>query len=208
MRFAFLLVPCILLAGCDPVPTQSVAEGAAMEVETNEALAQAHLVSIGNAQVQARALCIVDTDRNGAGEFLFLDELTGARPARTPGQGLRMSLLIDEFKHRSVGGFVEVHGYLYLLLLPGKDGTWVDEGEADSVTDEMRWRCYAWPVEYGRTGRRSFFIDESGVVRAREAPGLSGTHAPDADAAFDGGEPAWPPCAEVPDRTEPAEPGE
>jgi hypothetical protein len=166
-----------------------------MVIDTNEALAETHLGSIVSAQIQARAIGVTDVDKNGAGEFLFLDELTGARPTRTPGRGLRRSFLIDEFKHRSTGAYVEVHGYLYRLFLPGPNGTWIDEGEPDPTAVEMRWRCYAWPVEYGRTGRRTFFVDESGVVRSQEAPALSGTHAPEANAALgEDGEPAWAPC--------------
>ena len=88
-----------------------------------------------------------------------------------------------------------MHGYLYRLFIPGEKGGFVDSGAADADLSEGRWRCYAWPVEYGRTGRRSFFVDESGKVLVEEAPALSGAHAPEPDTALGGGEdgkePTW-----------------
>ncbi len=169
-----------------------------MEIETNEALTISHLRSMVSAQIQARSLNIVDTDDDRRGEFLFLDELSGARPTRTPGKGLRIPLLMNAFKYRSSGGYAGVHGYLYRLFLPGPGGTWVEAGETDPDESETHWRCYAWPRDYGGTGRRSFYVDVDGTVRAEEAPGLSGAHAPEADAALGGGddgkEPVWAPC--------------
>ena len=190
MRAAAVVLLSVMLIGCDPVPKQTVAERAAMEIETNEALTISHLRSMVSAQIQAKSLNIVDTDEDGRGEFLFLDELSGARPTRAPGKGLRIPLLMDAFKHRGAGGFVEVHGYLYRLFLPGPDGTPVDGKEADPAGSALRWCCYAWPVEYGRSGRRSFYVDESGTVRGEELPGLSGAHAPEAD----GKAAVWAPC--------------
>ena len=197
MRFIAVVLVSILLASCEPLPKQTAAEAAAMEIETNEALAESHLRSIVSAQSQVKALCVVDTDQDGSGEFLFLDELSGARPARAPGAGLRVSLLIGEFKRRGVGGYVDVHGYLYRLFLKGPDGRCIDEGKPDTGMAEMQWCCYAWPAAYGRTGRRSFYVNEYGIVRAEEAPALSGAHAPDPETALgestDRSSPAWKP---------------
>ena len=62
MRFGATLVLFILLVGCDPVPKQTVAEHAAMEIETNQALTASHLRSMVSAQTQAKALNVVDKD--------------------------------------------------------------------------------------------------------------------------------------------------
>lgn len=198
MRFIAVVLVSICLVSCDPLPKQTVAEAAAMEIEANEALAESHLRSIVSAQSQVKALGVVDTDQDGSGEFLFLDELSGARPPRGPGAGLRASLLIGEFKRRGVGGYVDVHGYLYRLFLAGADGRSIDEGVPDTGLAEMQWCCYAWPADYGRTGRRSFYVNEYGIVCAEEAPALSGAHAPDPKTALgegaDRSSPAWKPA--------------
>jgi hypothetical protein len=39
-----------------------------------------------------------------------------------------------------------------------------------------RWSAYAWPEEYGWTGRRSFFINESGRIYSGEDAALTGRH--------------------------------
>jgi hypothetical protein len=198
MRFAVVITLSILFVGCDPVPKQTAAEQAELTVETNEALAVSNLRSMVSAETKAKALCVVDVDDDGWGEFLFLNELAGARAPRGPGRGLPIPLLPDAFKHRGAGGFVEVHGYLYRLFLIDAGGTPLDDGAADPTQAEVKWSCYAWPVEYGRSGRLSFYADETGVVRAEEAPGLSGAHAPEAAATLvrgdDGKQPAWSPC--------------
>jgi hypothetical protein len=208
MKSLAVVVLAVLFSGCNPVPTQTVAARAAMDMATNEALAIAHLRSLVSAQATAKALNVVDTDGDGWGEFLFLDELSGARPPRAPGTGMRTPLLIDEFRHHGMGGYVEVHGYLYRLFLPRGAGEYADEGPADGALAEVHWCGYAWPLEYGRTGCRSFYVDEYGTVRAAEAPALSGSHAPRANAAsgggFDGTEVSWAPCAEEAVTTAPA----
>jgi Protein of unknown function (DUF2950) len=196
MRIAFALLLAVGFASCDAVVVESGVDRATLDMEVNETLTISHIKSIVGAQTQVQALSVVDTDADGTGEYLFLDELSGARLPRAPGSGLRFPLVIDDFKHRGSGNFAEVHGYLYRLFIPGGEGGEVDHGVADADLSEARWSCYAWPAEYGRTGRRSFFVNETGVVRAKEAPALSGGHAPEPNTALgggeDGGETAWP----------------
>ncbi len=38
------------------------------------------------------------------------------------------------------------------------------------------WSATAWPIVYGSTGIRSFYIDESGVVRGADIGGVEGTY--------------------------------
>lgn len=38
------------------------------------------------------------------------------------------------------------------------------------------WSATAWPIVYGSTGIRSFYIDESGVVRGDDIGGIQGTY--------------------------------
>jgi len=48
-------------------------------------------------------------------------------------------------------------------------------GNAASNGSYWAWSATAWPVVYGSTGTRSFFIDESGVVRGSDIEGGPGT---------------------------------
>jgi len=51
------------------------------------------------------------------------------------------------------------------------------DGPIDTDAAEERWYCYAWPMDAGRTGTRSFYIDQSGVLLAPEDPRESPPHA-------------------------------
>jgi hypothetical protein len=44
----------------------------------------------------------------------------------------------------------------------------------DANTDEVIWQGTAYPVGKGRTGNRTFYIDESGVIRASDLGGPVG----------------------------------
>lgn len=56
-------------------------------------------------------------------------------------------------------------GYQILMLRGGYDG----------VQSYWAWSATAWPVVYGSTGTRSFYIDESGVIRGSDLGGGEGT---------------------------------
>ena len=50
---------------------------------------------------------------------------------------------------------------------------------------ETTWCAYAWPVNYGQSGNRTFFTNQGGDVVATESSTYSGTAAgPASDAAF------------------------
>ncbi|MBN1880324.1 prepilin-type N-terminal cleavage/methylation domain-containing protein [bacterium] len=51
-------------------------------------------------------------------------------------------------------------------------------GNPVTMTDGVAywaWSATAWPVVYGSTGTRSFYIDESGVIRGSDILGFTGT---------------------------------
>ena len=41
-------------------------------------------------------------------------------------------------------------------------------GPIDTDSAEQRWYCYAWPIDAGRTGTRSFYIDQDGDLFGTE----------------------------------------
>ena len=45
----------------------------------------------------------------------------------------------------------------------------------DGITSYWAWSAAAWPVAYKTTGVRSFYVDESGVLRAQDLDGTRGT---------------------------------
>ena len=96
-----------------------------------------HLSSV-QAQLQASGAC--DANGNGAGEYGDFYDLAGGR---TP--------ILDRSFARGTRTRVELHGYVFELHLP-----------AEPLQRERYWRAYAWPREYGRTGKQAFMVDQRG----------------------------------------------
>jgi hypothetical protein len=67
---------------------------------------------------------------------------------------------------------------------PGRDPS---SDRVDPVLASRRWCAYAWPVEYGRTGLRTFVIDQDGNELCVDDPRYSGPNGPAPGAAFIGG---------------------
>lgn len=146
-------------------------------LNANESAAIAMLKHISSAQSQLQASGAMDVDGDGSGEYGFFAELAGAKPMRSaPGKTasrVESRLLPTAFAH-VVGGRARVGGYVFQMFLPDKDGRWLGEaadgGSAgvpvDAAKASTSWLCYAWPVEYGRTGKRAFLMGQGGDVLA------------------------------------------
>jgi hypothetical protein len=87
-------------------------------------------------------------------------------------------------------GKVAKAGYYFKVFLPGKDkavssGFQVPAGEGGLAdAQENRWCAYAWPIQWGKTGRRAFFINEMGQPYATHSPAYSGENGPTPGAAY------------------------
>ncbi|MEM7202638.1 MAG: hypothetical protein AAF628_20385 [Planctomycetota bacterium] len=138
-----------------------------------EAAAIATLRNVASAQAQCQASAVIDEDANGAGEYGYFAELAGACNVRGSDQRLVPPVLSVAFGQveQSV---VTRGGYCFAMFLPdasgrptgeAKDGG-AAESRPDPATAGVLWCCYAWPLEYGRTGRRAFLIDQAGDVLA------------------------------------------
>lgn len=62
-------------------------------------------------------------------------------------------------------------GYCFQLYLPRGEIDWVvpmtsELSDLDADAAETRFLIIAWPFVYGKSGKRCFFIDETGSVRA------------------------------------------
>lgn len=158
----------------------------------NEAAAIATLKNICSAQAQCQASGVIDGNGNGAGEYGFFGELSGAVVVRNDEKGgvgnAKIVPPVLSFAFSKVkGSRVERSGYIFQIFLPAADGSAVGEAEtggAAGVTIDPRraettWCAYAWPISE-QTGRRCFFVNQSGDVSAtnNEAQGYAGVEKP------------------------------
>jgi len=130
---------------------------------------------------------VIDTNNNGVGEYGFLSELAG-EPVRSNEAGgvgktiVRPALLSNSFANvKSLpgvpGGTVTRSGYCFQMFLPDKNGAAVSEALKgggtgiciDAKKAEVLWCCYAWPSAHGVSGRRTFFINQTGDVLSTNA---------------------------------------
>ncbi len=163
-------------------------ETAIANAETGVIAAGRNLISAA-AQIQASAR--IDADRDGTGEYGGFLEMSGAVAGRMAAP-LNPPVLARAFRTLLATGEVERNGYLYRLYLPGPRGVGVAEPpsgfdlrDVDADLAETTWCLYAWPVAYGRTGRKTFFTNQGGDVLATDAPAYDGPgHGPAPDAAF------------------------
>ena len=184
-----LIVVAMAAASCG-----GSADGAIVDtdlaVEVNEALAVSHLRSLVGAQAHAQGLGVVDADDDGVGEFLFLGELAGTDRLRAGGAGRKMPFLSSQVCRVSSTGYLEMHGYLFRVHLPSEDGITVGEGPGEGGVvspdgAEEDWFAYAWPLQHGHTGIRTFVVTADGKLASRDVPRNSGASAPKAYSAFE-----------------------
>jgi len=188
-----LLLAALTCSGCGP----SVAD--------NESRVVARLVSLVGAQDSFRLGNIVDQDSDGLGEYGWLGELAGQDEVRV--QNLTMATspyLPAAMGKKDAQGRVEFAGYYLRMFLPSKTGPAIGEVQGSTYKDldfkphpdadaqEARWACYAWPVERGVTGTRTFLVTQEGWVYGSDAAKTKygGDTAPSAGAAFLAGDPA------------------
>ena len=168
----------------------------ASRVAANEVAASASLRVLISAQIQCQKRRLIDENVDGEGEAGTLAELAGALPGRLMAP-LRPALIGASFRslHLDDAGhaFATRSGYFYRIFLPsddprggsGEDVNGVPAGAVDAVSATTTWCAYAWPADYGRTGRRTYFVNQSGQVLSIDCPAYSGRdRAPTPDAAF------------------------
>lgn len=154
----------------------------------NEAFAIAALKNISSAQAQFQASGIADPDGDGQGRYGFFAEMAGKRSVRTSEgrDAFCDPAVLSAFFGQADRGLVHRGGYVFLMLLPAKDGGWVAEHEVgtgrqlDPAWSSTLWLCYAWPESYGWSGKRAFMINQAGdILAAQNADGAwSGERGP------------------------------
>jgi len=163
----------------------------AARLSANETAAIATLRNIISAQAQFQQGAKADTDNDGAGEYGGFFEMSGGGVGRMTAI-LNPPVLSGAFRILNAAGEVSRSGYFFHLYLPGPGGVGVGEpaggfvaGPLSSDLCETTWCAYAWPVNYGQSGNRTFFTNQQGDVTTTELSTYSGsTFGPASDAAF------------------------
>jgi hypothetical protein len=160
----------------------------AARIAANENAAIATLRHLASAQAQFEVLALVDADGDGIGEYGFAGELCGARPVRGSGQRMEPPVLSQAMAPSDDGqgrGVVVRSGYAFQVWLGRSQGRGV-VGVAEPMgrqasalgptadAAEVLWCCYAWPLDPGTTGNRSFFINQEGDVLVLSEAGRYG----------------------------------
>lgn len=147
-------------------------------LNANESAAIATLKNISSGQSQCQASGVIDVNGNGQGEYGFFGELSGRVPVRNntgATQTITPPVLSTAFGNIA-NAQVSRSGYLFQMYLPDVNGVGqpedatggdpdngqtVDPGQAETL-----WCCYAWPQVQGNSGKRTFFVNQSGDILA------------------------------------------
>lgn len=146
---------------------------------SNESNAIWMLRSLARRQAQFRQARHIDEDLDGTGEYGSLGELSGITNLMRHGIGIPSPLSppLLPFKTIGVPGFAVNSGYLFVVYLPSYGAPpWglrdVPLGGPDPTVDpnncEQLWCAYAWPVVLSTTGKRAFFVNQTGAVLQTE----------------------------------------
>lgn len=161
-------------------------------LNANETSAISTLRTIGTSQAQFQTSAKADVDNDGTGEFGTFRELSGAVPVRTAADGsnkggskLNPTNLSGAFRRLNMNAEVSRSGYLFKMFFPGKGGAAVEEdwdgvkrslsGKVDTDLSETIWCVYAWPANYGTSGKRTFFTNQAGDITGKDDSTMSGT---------------------------------
>ena len=111
------------------------------------------------------------------------------------------AISLTETLYVDANGVVTRSGYAFAIFLPDTTAAGVTAGIAEAANggadatnfpdpdnNEILWACYAWPLDYQKTGNRAFFINQEGdllQMNNRLAAPYDGAAAgPAFDAAF------------------------
>lgn len=183
------LIPIIAIIAAIAIPGLLQARIAA-----NEGSTIGSLRTIATAQAQIQSNSNIDQDGDATGEYAFLQELAGSAMLRSKDRTANPPYISPRLTP-SMDGIARKNGYCFYMYLPADMNFKTAMGEADMKTSknpetvnaqEIRWICYAWPINYPETGRRVFVIDQSGEVFASNNEGgrYSGSNKPDFDSAW------------------------
>jgi prepilin-type N-terminal cleavage/methylation domain-containing protein len=157
----------------------------AARLNANESAAIATLKNISSGQAQCQASGAIDANGNGQGEYGFFAELSGKVAVRGSTLTISPPVLSTAFGNISAASTVARSGYFFQMFLPDAaqagciEAATTGGGPGTPVVDhsqaETLWCCYAWPQVLGNSGKRAFFINQSGDVLATNTHNYTGT---------------------------------
>jgi len=148
-------------------------------LSANETGAISALRSLVPNQANFQSAVCVDEDVDGQGEFGFFQEMTGVLAVRDAAKGQRDpgEFCQQVFGQLNANNLASKGGYYFQMWLPNNatlqvNGDFVTEAQgvvpniaAVGIDNaENFWLCYAWPINYGKTGKRVFMVDSNGEV--------------------------------------------
>ena len=163
----------------------------AARLSANETAAIATLRNIISAEAQFQQAAKADSDSDGTGEYGGFVEMSGGGAGRMLAV-LSPPVLSGAFRVLNATGEVSRSGYFFHVYLPGAAGVGAAEPTAGFTAAlinadlvETTWCAYAWPVNFGQSGNRTFFTNQGGDLVAVEFASFTGPGAgPNPDAAF------------------------
>jgi len=149
-------------------------------ISANESAAIATLKTLSSSQAQVQASGVIDTNGNGAGEYGYLQELSGGTNVRADNNSDGVSdaisttvrvtppVLSGAFANIDAGGRILRSGYYFQMYLPAVGGAPTPESATlvgvSAADAEVLWCCYSWPASRGNSGNRAFFVNQAGDV--------------------------------------------
>jgi len=143
-------------------------------VSANESSAVATLHTVTAAEAEFRQAAEADQDSDGFGEYGFLGELAGNAQIRdAAGARTATPAYLPTSLQTDANGNSNKSGYLFAVYLPdGNNGALAELGNvgpgavvaAAADDQELAYACYAWPVQNGRSGTRSFVTTEEAEI--------------------------------------------
>ena len=179
-QFGFTMVELLIVVSVIVIlATIAVPNYLSSRVVANESSVISTLKQISTAQMMVRNSRFIDVNNDGVGEYGFLGEMSGSNPLRGTGEYLTPAVLNPSFGYIDASGFGSKHGYVFRLYLPNAAGLGLAEtastiAQIDPGNASGYYTVLSWPRSYGKSGQRTFFMNQQAEIHATVDSSYSG----------------------------------